>query len=111
MLDESFDPIKAVLADVEKGNIREIIIDISSKNFEITKYLGGYGTFVGQWEDHYVVIMMRQEQMDYDRNMNTLSAPFHNEIINGPILLIRMDHDALPKDLTLKEVQESKLFL
>jgi ribosomal protein L21E len=111
MLDESFEPVRAVLADVGKGDIKEIIIDISSKNSEVTKYLGGCGTFVGQWEDHYVVIMMREEQMDCVRNLNTLTAPFHDDIINGPILLIRMDCNALPKDLTLKEVQESKLFL
>jgi hypothetical protein len=41
------------------------------------------------------------------KNQNNLGAPFDKEVVNGRILLVRMDHNADHKDFTLKEYLES----
>ena len=112
MFDEKFEPVKAVLIKERKGDIEEIMIDISSKNSQVTQYLGGTGTFIGQWPEKDIVIMKCRESLfEPALNMNKLAEPFHEEIVSGPILLIRMDENAEPKDLNLVEVLESKLVL
>ena len=112
MFDEKFDPVKAVLINVKRNDIREISLDISSKNSQVTQYLGGSATFIGQWPDLNIVIMKCRESIfDYGFNANKLAAPFDNEIVVGPILLIRMNENSEPVDLTLQEVLESKLVL
>jgi hypothetical protein len=112
MLDEIFNPVKAVLIGVERNDVVEIDLDISSKKSQVTQYLGGRGTFVGQWIERDIVIMKCMESIfDLGVNNNKLAEPFDREVIIGPILLVRMDENSEPKDLTLKEVQESMLVL
>lgn len=112
MFDEKFDPVKAVLIGVQRGDIREISLDISSKTSQVSQYLGGAATFIGQWPEKDVVIMKcRDSVFDPGFNSNRLNTPFSNERVVGPILLVRMDEKSEPKDLTLEEVLESKLVL
>ena len=108
MMDEKFDPVRAVLLGTNVTVHQEIIIDISSKTSEIMKYIEGPATFIGQWEEMEVVIMKNPYAII--PNEHILKEPFDNEIHCGSILLVRMDHDALPRDLTLKECLEAKLF-
>ena len=112
MFDEKFDPVKAILVGVQSGDIREVSLDISSRTSQVVEYLGGRGTFIGQWPDYNIVIMKCVDSIfDPGLNSNRLAKPFHSENVVGPILLIRMDDNAEPKDLLLSEVQESKLVL
>ena len=112
MFDEKFDPVKAVLVGVQSGDIREVNLDISSRTSQVSQYLGGRGTFIGQWPEHDIVIMKCVDSIfDSGLNSNRLAKPFHMEHVTGPMLLIRMDENAEPKDLFLSEVQESKLAL
>jgi hypothetical protein len=94
--------MKAVFIGEDKGNVREIDLDIAPKKNEIFKLLGGPGTFVGQWPDTDVVVM--KCKTDAGRpNENTLAEPFHGERVIGPILMIRMDQDAEHQDFTREE--------
>ena len=112
MFDEKFEPVKAVIIGEQRGDISEISLDISTKTSQVTQYLGGPGTFIGQWPELDIVIMKCRESLfDPIINQNKLAQPFTNEVVVGPILLIRMDSNAEPKDLHLTEIQESKLVL
>lgn len=112
MFDEKFDPVKAILVGVQSGDIREVSLDISSRTSQVSQYLGGRGTFIGQWPEHDIVIMKCIDSIfDPGLNSNRLAKPFHKETVVGPMLLIRMDEKAEPKDLFLSEVQASKLVL
>lgn len=112
MFDEKFDPVKAVLVNLKRNDIKEINLDISSRSSQVTQYLGGSATFIGQWPDLNIVIMKCIDSIfEYGFNANKLAAPFDNEIVVGPILLVRMNEKSEPEDLTLQEVLESKLVL
>lgn len=112
MFDEKFDPVKAVLINVIRNDIKEINLDISSKTSQVSQYLGGSATFIGQWPELNIVIMKcRDSIFDYGFNTNKLAHPFEDEIVVGPILLVRMNENSEPEDLTLQEVLESKLVL
>lgn len=91
----------AVLIHEEKGNIEEIELDIDPRKNEIFKILSGRGTFIGQWPEIEVVIM--KGVVGCKLNDNILPKPFHNEKVNGKILLIRMDKDSEPQNFTKTE--------
>jgi hypothetical protein len=110
LLDEKFPPVKAVLIGSRTNDFKEISIDISSQNSQITQYLGGSATFIGQWIDHDIVIMKcRETILESELNQNFLAKPFHMERTHGSILLIKMDELSHPRDLTLREVLDLKL--
>jgi hypothetical protein len=41
--------------------------------------------------------------LDLMENRNRLPEPFHDEVVIGPILLIRMDENADPRDFSVSE--------
>jgi hypothetical protein len=93
--------VKCVLISEQLGNIEEIETPLSSDMFYILK---GPGTFMGQYEDLDVVVMKcRESFMDLCNNQNRLPPPYHDELVLGPILLVRMNQDAEPEDFTLEE--------
>jgi hypothetical protein len=97
-----------VLIDTTLDDIKEIDLDIDPDKNEIFKILDGPATFIGQWPDSDVVIMKcRDSVRTMYKNQNNLGAPFDKEVVNGRILLVRMDHNADHKDFTLKEYLES----
>lgn len=92
---------RAVLIRETLGDVREIELDIDPRKNEIFKLLTGSPTFIGQWPEIDVVIMKAQHA--HSLNENTLPAPFHEEDVNGSILLVRMDENSDPRDFTLEE--------
>ena len=94
---------KSILIHESIGNIEEIELDISSAKNEIFKLLGGRQTFIGQWPDIDVVIMMPEDGKV--KNENTLPHPFDVEDVYGKILLVRMNEKSEPRDFTLEEYQ------
>jgi len=97
---------KSILIHESIGNIEEIELDISSSKNEIFKLLGGRQTFIGQWHDIDVVIMMPEDGKV--KNENTLPHPFDVEDVYGKILLVRMvwvNEKSEPRDFTLEEYQ------
>jgi hypothetical protein len=91
--------VKCVLISEEDGNITEEDINIK---FDLYRVLKGTGTFIGQIDD---VVIMKCDVSYFDlmENRNKLPAPYHEEFVLGPILLIRMDADAEPRDFVLSE--------
>jgi len=95
--------IKCVVVHETRGDIEEIDIDLLPEKNEIVHVLGGNATFLGQWEDEFVVILTRANTENLELNANKLPRPFTNMRIFGKILLIRMDEESEPRDFTLWE--------
>ena len=94
--------VTCVLLSEDEGNISEVDINIHGN--DLYKVLKGTGTFIGQFPDTDIVIMKCDESLfELLENRNKLPEPFHDEVVNGPILLIRMDDNADPKDFTISE--------
>tara|TARA_B110000285_G_C15007113_1_gene554446 strand:+ start:56 stop:379 length:324 start_codon:yes stop_codon:yes gene_type:complete len=91
----------AILICEKIGDIKEINLDITPSKNEIFQILGGTPTFIGQWPEIDVVIMKRE--LNREINHNILPHPFDTEVVESPILLIRMDENSEPKDFTLDE--------
>jgi len=95
--------VKCVLISEKLGEIREIESPLQRDIYALLK---GPGTFLGQYEDIDVVIMkcrQRESLMELVRNENKLPKPFDEELILGPILLVRMSEASEPEDFTLQE--------
>ena len=94
----------AVLVNEGKNDIHEIDLDISPEKNEIYKILRGKATFLGQWPDKSVVIVICDSSIfELSMNLNRLPRPFTNMTVMGKILLIRMDEDSETQNFTLKE--------
>lgn len=94
--------VTCVLLSEDEGNISEVDINIHGN--DLYKLLKGTGTFIGQFPDTDIVIMKCDESLfELLENRNKLPEPFHDEVVNGPILLIRMDDNADPRDFTISE--------
>ena len=95
----------AVLVNEGKNDIHEIDLDISPEKNEIYKILRGKATFLGQWPDKSVVIVICDSSIfELSMNLNRLPRPFTNMTVMGKILLIRMDEDSEPQDFTSKGI-------
>jgi len=95
--------VKCVLVREKLGDISEIESPLQRDIFALLK---GPGTFVGQYEDMDVVIMKCRENeslLELVRNENKLPRPFEEELVLGPILLVRMNEASEPEDFTLQE--------
>lgn len=87
----------AVLIHEPKDAIEEIELHVD----EIYKVIPGRATFIGQWPELDVVIVKAVTAETL--NENTLPPPFHEEEVEGKVLLVRMDEDSEPQDFTKKE--------
>jgi len=109
---EVFNCIKAVLVSEEENNISEIDLDISSEKREIFKILKGPATIIGQcYETNIVAMKCRYKESYFElmKNRNILPKPFDDEKDTiGPILLVRMNKNALPEDFTISEYTAMK---
>jgi len=92
---------KCVLISEEEGHVTEVESQLGADLFALLK---GTATFIGQFDDIDVVIMKCDtSQFQLMRNRNKLPAPFEDEEVIGPILLVRMDENSNPRDFTLQE--------
>ena len=91
----------AVLIHEKLDHIHEVELDLSPHVNEAHILLGRHPTFIGQWPEIDVVIM--KSEIGDIPNENDLPAPFNNEVVLGPILLIRMDENSEPQNFTLDE--------
>lgn len=94
---------RAVIIREKLGDIEEIELDITPEKNEIYNLLGGKATFIGQWCEIDVVII--KAVCGVTPNYNIIPPPFNDEVVMGPILLVRMDEDSEPQDFTLEEYQ------
>jgi len=101
---------KCVLLSAAKGTTTEIDVDMTPKTNNCAKLLGGQPTFIGQWPEIGVILMMaRDAPAGSVKNTIKLPYPFHKipdgEIV-GDILLVRMDDSSNPADITLAEYEK-----
>ena len=73
--------------------INEIEIDTTPSKSMVAKILGGSFTFLGQYEDEGIVLMMRNQQGDADNlpvNPHKLQPPFQDATVRGDILVLKV---------------------
>jgi hypothetical protein len=94
--------VNCVLISEEENHITDVEVNI--KGDDLYRILKGTGTFIGQLPESDVVIMKCDVSVfDLMMNRNSLPEPFHEEVVLGPILLIRMDEEANPQNFTVNE--------
>ena len=91
----------AVLIHEKLDQIQEVELDLAPDVNEAHILLGRHPTFIGQWPEIDVVIM--KSEIGKIPNENDLPEPFSNEVVLGPILLIKMDEKSEPQNFTLEE--------
>ena len=101
--------VTGVLLTVD-GRMSEHTLDMTPRADAIGKLLGGKCTFVGQYPPPLsATIMMRkdQETKGLKVNKHTLAPPYDQDAgqLRGDLLLIRMDEDNNPTDITQKEYE------
>ena len=95
---------RVILINEQRDDINEIELDLSPHINEVYTLLQRQPTFIGQWPEIDVVIL--KSEIGLIENCNRLPPPFHNEIVEGPIVLVRMDEESEPQDFTLQEYTE-----
>ena len=84
--------------------ITEINVDTTPRKSQVNSILGGPFTFLGQYEEEGIVVMIRRPRPDYvdgedgDKaddddlpvNPHRLQPPFQNAVVRGDILLMRV---------------------
>ena len=86
------------------GTTVELDINLDPKRNELYKFLDGTVTFIGQLVGTDVVIVKATRHPV--PNTHRLPPPFASEEVYGPILLIRMDQSAEPRDYHLEEYRQ-----
>ena len=71
------------------NEIDTIRIDTTPKKQEVAKILGGPFTFLGQYEEEGIVLMVRKENVEVI-NPHKLQPPFDNTEIKGDILAMKV---------------------
>jgi hypothetical protein len=94
----------AANASLHQDLIAEINVDTTPRKSQVNSILGGPFTFLGQYEDEGIVVMIRRPPPDFvdgdggnDRddenlsiNPHRLQPPFHNTVVRGDILLMKV---------------------
>jgi hypothetical protein len=95
---------KSATASLHQDLITEINVDTTPRKSQVNSILGGPFTFLGQYEDEGIVVMIRRPPPDFadgddgdskdDDNLSInphrLQPPFHNAVVLGDILLMRV---------------------
>jgi hypothetical protein len=93
--------VKCILISETPGDISEIETNLGADLYTILK---GPGTFIGQYPDMNIVVMKcRESLLDLRLNENKLPPPFDDEVVLGPILLVRMNDLSEPENLVYEE--------
>ena len=99
-------PIVTAVHITAEGVAKEVTLDMTPKKDEPAKLLGGTISIEGSYPDMDVVVMARREpENDTAANPHKLPSPFDRKEIKGSMVLVRMDEEAEPKPLTLKEYE------
>jgi hypothetical protein len=83
--------VNAVLLSAgAEGIAKDIQVDTTPKKQMVQQILGGPFTFLGQYEDEGIVLMIRREQEDLPANTHKLQPPFNESIVKGDILALKV---------------------
>jgi len=96
----------------QDGSEQELTLDMTPRLKKTQETLGGQITFMGQWEDMEVILVINaeaQEEEDTAKlNKHKLQPPFHDAEVYGDILLMRSDEGGNPKALPLADYDAFK---
>ena len=96
----------------QDGSEEELSLDMTPSKKMTQETLGGQITFMGQWEDMEVILVInkaaQEEASAAKRNLHKLQPPFHDADVYGDILLMRSDADGNPKGLPLADYEAFK---
>ena len=84
--------VKAVRLSASKGLVEGLEVDTTPQAQDVAKILGGPFTFLGQYEDEGIVLMIRRDQ-DHPGlpvNPHPLQPPFDQTSVKGDILCLRV---------------------
>ena len=98
-------PVVSLVLLQPNGTIEEHIVDMTPRYNIIETLINGQLTINGQYIDEQVIIIKRRDETGLPWNKHVLPPPFHNDRIRGPICLVRMDDDAVPKLFKQKEYE------
>mmetsp|Transcript_6795 Transcript_6795/g.9920 ORF Transcript_6795/g.9920 Transcript_6795/m.9920 type:complete len:230 (-) Transcript_6795:143-832(-) len=85
--------VDAVLlpANASDSTVEAIKIDTTPKKQAVAKVLGGPFTFLGQYEEEGIILMIRKENIDnLATNPHKLQPPFHDTEVKGDILVMKV---------------------
>mmetsp|Transcript_14379 Transcript_14379/g.19970 ORF Transcript_14379/g.19970 Transcript_14379/m.19970 type:complete len:174 (+) Transcript_14379:39-560(+) len=99
-------PICSCVLINDEGVAEEIEVDMTPKEETPKKLIGGRVTFLGQWTDLQVVVMVADKPAEGAKeNPHKLPFPFDSADVKGKILLVRMDESATPTNFTQGEYE------
>jgi len=106
--------VSAVLLSAD-GRSKQVTLDMTPKEDAVGQLLGGKATFVGSYPAPLdgVVMALREDvakELRAPVNKHVLPPPYDRDAgkLRGPFVLLRMDADSNPADVTLQEYQEFK---
>lgn len=98
--------VDAVLlpANANKSAPETIKVDTTPKKEEVSKILGGPFTFLGQYEEEGIVLMIRKESTEeLATNPHKLQPPFDDSEIKGDILVMKVAPEEDAENATNEE--------
>eukprot|EP00980_Cylindrotheca_fusiformis_P029259 scaffold22779_cov137-Cylindrotheca_fusiformis.AAC.1 len=94
ILNSSGPVVNAVLLSARDGVVKDLQVDTTPKKQMVKQILGGPFTFLGQYEDEGIMLMMRKDQDDLKLrlpiNKHKLQPPFQESVVHGDILAIKV---------------------
>ena len=75
------------------GSIRDVPVDTTPKAQAVAKLLGGPFTFLGQYEEEGLMLMVRREDesdQQLPTNLHKLQPPFHETSVKGDVLALKV---------------------
>eukprot|EP01138_Halocafeteria_seosinensis_P005448 gb/GECG01005569.1/.p1 GENE.gb/GECG01005569.1/~~gb/GECG01005569.1/.p1 ORF type:complete len:306 (+),score=98.45 gb/GECG01005569.1/:1-918(+) len=111
IMDESGPRVQTVIIQPQEGQkestISQLELDMTPSENKIVEAMGGSVTILGQYNDiDTVVLKLRNPGENAVKNPHKLQPPLHNQVVYGPLLMVRMDADANPQDFTKQEYLE-----
>ena len=88
------------------GTMEDRVVDMTPRKDPMGTLLGGRVTINGTIAPLDAVIVCKRDPGDAKRNKHTLPPPFHRDKVRGAIVLVRMDKDAIPRDVFCEEYRQ-----
>jgi len=85
--------VQAVLLKAD-GTTAGVTLDTTPSASHAAQILGGPITFLGQYEDECLMILMRRDDKELPPNSHRLQPPFDQSSVRGDLLLVHVAADA-----------------
>lgn len=93
-------PVVNIIVVHTDGTLENRKVDMSPRLDPMGNVLGGPITIHGQLHALETIIIKCQEtDTEIEKNKHMLPPPFHNDIIYGNMVLVRMDKHAIPQSI------------